>query len=148
MKQSYDNPLVLSYSFGIHDFGSGGDALAIKRPALGRDGRLATQCRIMAIHVAATETFNAVTTAGRIEVGTASDSDKFAEKSLGTLADTNGLDITDPETELFDNGYGGRGVILLDESGENIDQLEVTFVAPTGGTPAGQGYVMIAVAWW
>jgi hypothetical protein len=36
----------------------------------------------------------------------------------------------------------------VSSSGENISQLEVTLVAPTGGTPAGIAHTNITIAWW
>lgn len=143
----YDNPMRLSYNLGLHDFGTAGDALAIPVPAI-QGERTATMCRIDSIALSATETFTAVTTGAFVRIGTAADADKFAELAAGTLADTNGLDLTPGSTELKDNGYGGQGVVLLNSSGENISQLEVVFVAPTGGTPAGIAHVNIGIAWW
>jgi hypothetical protein len=85
-----------------------------------------------------------------VRIGTAADPDKFAELAAGTLADTNGLDISANNTsgELKDAGYGAPGVVLLNSSGENITQLEVALVAPTGGIPAGIAHTNITIGWW
>lgn len=139
---NYDQPMTISYSLGLHDYGAGGDALAI--PVLAG----ATWARIEEISLSATELFTTTTTGAFVRIGTAADADKFAELAAGTLADTNGLGLTAGSTELKDNSYGGKGVILLNSSGENITQLEVVLVAPTGGTPAGIAHTTIVVSWW
>jgi hypothetical protein len=138
--RSYDNPLTLSYSLGLHDYGAGGEATAIPVPGW------ATRCRIESISLLATETFTATTTEAFVRIGTAADADKFAELGASTLADTNGL--AKEYSDFVDNGYGGPGVVDCSSSGENISQLEVVLVAPTGGTPAGIAYTDIAVSWW
>ena len=144
---SYDNPMRITYNLGQHDYGAGGDALAIPVPLI-QGVRRAQRCRIESIALLATETFNAVTTQAFVRVGDGSDADKYAELGAGTLADTNGLDLTEESTELKDNGYGGKGVVDVSTSGENISQLEVALVAPTGGTPAGIAHTSITIAWW
>lgn len=141
MSQHYDNPLTVSYSMGEHDFGAGGDALAIQRPYGTNFARLRE------IHVAVTETFTADTTAGFVRVGTASDADKFAELNMGLAADTDGWGTNDDNDAIKAAG----NQIDLDrdgDSGASLDQLEVNFVAPTGGTPAGKGYVTLVIDWW
>lgn len=132
---SYDNGLAVSYGFGIHDFGAGGDALAIKPPQNLDVGRVED------IHVSVTETFNQVTTAGFIRLGTVADPDHYAELNMGAAADTDAYNLRDA---------GVISITTIDTSaqGENISQIEVAFVAPTGGTPAGMGYVTIVMSWW
>ena len=144
---SYDNPMRRNYGFGLYDFGAADEALAIPVPLV-QGVALASMCRIESIALSATETFTTTTTGAFVRIGTAADPDKFAELAVGTLADTNGLDLTAGSTELKDNGYGGTGIVLLNSSGENITQLELAFVAPTGGTPAGIAAVNIGIAWW
>lgn len=124
----YDNPQTVTYSFGEHDFGAAGDALAIK----GLPGK---KGKIRDIGVAVTETFNAVTTSAFIRLGTAADPDAYAELALGTAADTNYFNVLD-DTDA---------IIAADVPAST--QIEVAFVAPTGGTPAGKGYVNIVIDW-
>ena len=149
--QSYDNPQRMSYAFGIHDFGAGGEAWAIPVPA-GKQGCIIEE---IAIHCIG-ETFNSDTTSAAVQLGIAGTLDKFAELGAENLADTDaigiatGKDITaSPGTAdvLRDNSYGGKGVVLTSSAGDNITQIEVTFVAPTGGTPAGKGSVTIVLGW-
>ena len=133
---SYDNPLTITYSFGLFDFGGAGDITAIPVPY----GK--TRARVEEIYAMAAEVF---TTGGKIEVGTAADPNHYAQLLLLTTADTDGLGITAPTTELFDVSQGGKGVI--DITTEDIDQLEVVLTI-TGGTPTGQAFAGIVVSWW
>ena len=124
---SYSNPNRMSYSFGPIDFGAGGDVVSIQGPS-GKAGRL------IEIMVAATETFNAVTTQADVQVGTAADPDANALFQLGTLADTDSV-----------SAYGTSSIIDADIAADT--QVEVTFTAPTGGTPAGIAHVTIVIDW-
>jgi len=125
---AYDNPVTIAYSFGNHDFGTAGESFSFKGP-VGKQGKLKD------IIVSATETFNAVTTEAEVQVGTAADPDANALLGLGTLADTD--TVTAQETS---------GAII-DADIDADAQVEVTYVAPTGGTPAGMAYVTIVVDW-
>lgn len=130
----YELPDRRAYSFGIHDFGAGGDALEILGPA-GKKGRLVD------IMVSATETFNAVTTQGFVRVGSAADADEFGELSLGT---------TEADTAVLASAQPGG--LKTDSNGQSVlidadEDVQVAFVAPTGGTPAGMGYVQIWIDW-
>lgn len=140
MSQFYDNALPISYNLGLIDFGAGTVALAIQ-PPVGK-----TFGRIEDIHVAVTETFTTDTTPGYVRIGTASDADKFAELNMGTAAATDGFSTRDDSDAIkaaglrIDLGRDG-------DSGAALDQLEVAAVAPTGGTPAGIGYVTVVISW-
>lgn len=139
---SYDNALAISYNFGSHDFGAGAGAHAIQRP-YGKKF-----ARIEEIHLGPiTETFNAVTTPGFVRVGTASDADKFAELNCGTAAATDGYGTNDDPDAIK---AAGKAIDLdrAGDSGASMDQLEVTFVAPTGGTPAGIAVVTVVISWY
>lgn len=125
---AYDNPLSVTYSFGPIDFGAGGDAAAIRAPAGFENGR------IKHIGVAVTETFTADTTPGYVRIGTAADPDAYAELNMATAADT------DYHCERDDTDA------IINASVDST-QLEVAFVAPTGGTPAGIGHVNIVIDW-
>ena len=134
----YDDGQRISHSFGLFDYGGAGDATAIPVP------RGKTRCRIEDIILSAAEVF---TTGGKVEVGTAGDPNRYAELLIGTLADTEGLNVTDPDNELFDIGHGGKGVVDVSASGDNITQLEVVFTI-TGGIPTGQAWTTIVITWW
>jgi len=141
----YDNPLTITYGIGLTrevDIADGSViASAIQRP-LGM-----TMCRVEEIHVQVTETFNAVTTSAFIRIGTASDADKFAELDMGTAAATDGYGTNDDTDAIKDAGQ----FIDLNRDGDSsasLDQLEVTTLANTGGTPAGKGIIHIVLSWW
>lgn len=124
----YDKPQLITYGLGNHDFGTAGDSLSLRGPA-GKVGKL------VHVSVSATETFNAVTTSAKVQVGTAGDVDAYAELDIGTTADTDCVsEATDTDAIISD-------AIPADT------QVEVTLVAPTGGTPAGMGYVHIGIEW-
>jgi hypothetical protein len=138
----YDAPKQQSYNFGSHDFGAGAGAHAIQRPVGMVSGRVAE------IHVGPiTEVFNAVTTPGYVRIGTAADADKFAELNMGAAAVSDGYGTNDDPDAVKDAGK----FIDLNRDGDSgacLDQLEVTFVAPTGGTPTGIGVVAVMMEWW
>ncbi len=144
MSSNYDNPMRVSYNFGIHDFGAGSDALAIAVPT--GYGRAAIEL----IAVSATEAFNSVTTEAFVRLGTAADNDRYAELAIGDLANTNAVAVSNKEalgdTQLKDIGQGGKGIV--DIITEAISQIELNLVAPVGGTPAGQGYVTVVIGWY
>lgn len=125
---AYNNPYVVTYSFGEHDFGAGGDALAIKAPNGFTGGR------IIDVGVAVTETFTADTTPAYVRIGTSTDADAYVELNMGTAADTDYYNTQDDTDALIDADVTDT-------------QLEVAFVAPTGGSPAGKGYVNVVIAW-
>ena len=131
---SYDNPLTVCYNLGLFDFGNAGDATAIPVPY----GK--TRGRVEEIYAMVAEVF---TDGGKVEVGTAADPNHYAQMLLATTADTDGLGITTPATQLFDIGHGGKGV--FDITTEDIDQLEVTL---TTSTTTGKAFTGIVVSWW
>jgi len=142
--QSYDKPLVVTYQLGGEfDFGAGGDSFSIPVPT----GKVA--CRIESIAFSATsEAVANDTSTESVEIGTAADTDKFASFLIpdGT-ADTDS--VASDADDLVDNGYGGAGIVNVGSEGENISQLEVTYVQHTdSGTAAGIGYVHITIGWW
>jgi len=125
---AYENPTYVSYNFGIYDFGAASEALEINGPS-GKKGR------VYDVHVAATETFNEVTTPAYVRVGSATTADEFAELDLGSTADADALSAT--------NQTGALKAVNIDAD----EAVKVAFVAPTGGTPAGMGYVTIVIGW-
>jgi hypothetical protein len=130
--KSYDQPLVISYGYGVFDFAAAGLITAIPVP-LGK-----TRFRVEEISVQASEVF---TTGGKIELGTAADPNHYASLTIGTLADTVGLNVTN--AELFDIGHGGKGI--ADVVQEDITQIEVVF---TTSTTTGIGATTIVLGWW
>lgn len=117
-----------TYTFGEVDFGNGDSTFAILGPK-GREGI------VREVHVSSTETFTATTLQGKVQIGTAGKLTDYCNYSLGTLA----------------AGAGGSGsaagAIVKNKQLPADTQALVTCKAPTGGTPAGKGYVSITINW-
>jgi len=144
--RNYDNPFVITYGpLGIndssegdpeHDFGNGALTFYPQPPGGAGLGQ------VMDIQVSVSETFNAVTTAGLVQVGISGELDKYAELSMGTAAA--GASYGSYDVSIFDETESNPGFINFADDGATI----ITFVAPTGGTPAGKGYVFTTIGWW
>lgn len=136
--RSYDKPEFRSYYLGLVDFGAGGAADSIPVPSG------VTGARIVGASVnGLTEAFTADTTGAGLNIGTAVDADKFMAAVLPVVALTDSHDIggvTAAGTEIR-LGYDG-------DAGAALTQLEVTMVAPTGGTPAGIGLLNVTIGWY
>lgn len=126
----YDQPRTITYCFPTHDFGAGGDSISVRGPK-GKNGRLVGM-EVRAIG----EAFNAVTTPAHLLVGTAGDTDAYGDLNIGTLADTDSIN------EGIDTDA------IINEAIPADTQVEITFVAPTGGTPAGIGQAQVTIEWW
>lgn len=124
---SYSNPHVVTYTIPSVNFTSA-TATAIKAPKGYENGR------ILDVGVRVTTLFTAVTTPGYVRLGTTTDADAYAELNMGTAA----------ATDFYNTQNDTDAIIDADVTNT---QIEVTFVAPTGGTPAGVGDVVIVVAW-
>lgn len=120
-----------TYVFPNVDFGAGDSAQSFQGPK-GKTGRL------IDIHYSVTETFNSVTTDANTQIGTAADPDAYALFVQGDAAATDSVCGTDGTTDPD---------WLIDENIPADTQVEVTFTAPTGGTPAGIATVSITVDW-
>lgn len=129
---SYDNAYVVTYNFPALDVGAGTITRKIRVP------KGATGARVLDIHAFASETFSQTTTAARAQVGIAGDLDKFVDANLGALAAGNAFSLAD--------SVGAHKGVWHDGE-DDVSELTVTFVAPTGGTPAGIADFAIAVAW-
>ncbi len=123
---AYDNPKVITYSFGEIDVADAPEISAIKGPT-GMEGRILDIC------CSCTETFNAVSTSAFLRLGTGTDADAYAQMTMGTTADT----------DAFNTWTRGTTAVLPVDT-----QIEVAFIANTGGTPAGKGFYNIAIMWY
>lgn len=128
---SYSNPDRRSYVFPNVDFGAGDSAQSFQGPK-GKAGRL------IDIHYSVTETFNSVTTDAYTEIGTAADPNAYAHFVQGDAAATDSVSGQDGVTDTD---------WLIDADIPADTQVEMTFVAPTGGTPAGIATVTVWVDW-
>ena len=128
---SYSDPRPYTYSFGEIDFGalSTDERLVITGPS-GKQGT------IKEVLVSATETFTSDTTEGAVNLGSAAAGAQYVAMGLGTLANANDQRMTDTAADL-----------VLEAVPADTD-IHVTFVAPTGGTPAGKGFVQIMIEWY
>jgi hypothetical protein len=126
---TYSSPLVLTYKFPSHDFGAGADTRDIKGPP-GMKGRL-----VNTLLYNVTEAFTADTTPAYIRVGTTGDADLFNQTSCATTA-IDGVVSDSPDEDTYNVQMAADAIV------------RTSFVAPTGGTPAGIGEVQIAIAWY
>lgn len=126
---SYSNPDIVTYKFASHDFGAGAGATSFKAPAGYSKGRI-LDVGLMDI----TETFTNTTTPGYVRVGTAGDADAYAQLDCGVAA----------ATDTYNTQNDTDAIISADI---NNSQIEVAFIAPTGGTPAGIASAFVVVAW-
>ena len=124
---AYENPSCVTFQFGSHDFGAGAGALSFKLPK-GKVGRLVD---VGVTNI--TETFTATTTPAYFRVGTGADADAYAELNMSTAAATDTWNTVDDTNAIISSTLPAD------------TQIEVTMVAPTGGTPAGIGTPYVVV---
>jgi len=127
---AYATPLTVSHTFTSHDFGAGAGAVSIKGPK-GKRGYIED------IIAYSTETFTTDTTPAYIRIGTGSDADAYAEANLGETAATNTFVASADDVDA-----------IINPDLPEDEQVEVAFIAPTGGIPAGIANVTIVVSWY
>lgn len=128
---SYSNPNRRTYTFPGIAFGTSG-AQTLDNPK-GKAGR------IVSVQVVATVLFTAVTTPGRVDLGNSTTANAYGSLSLGTLAAAASL-----------SSEGTIGYASYTNTTRDIAAdvpLKVSFIAPTGGSPAGTGTVILTVDW-
>jgi len=137
--RNYDNPFIQSISGigGEHDFGAGALTYYVQPPKGAGLGQ------VHDIQVSVTETFTADSTAGLVQVGISGDLSKYAELSLGTAAAA-AASYGSYDKSIFTETDSNPGLINFATDGATI----ISYISPTGGTPAGKGYVFITIAWW
>ena len=138
--QGYDANFPVTYKFVAVNFGSGTTTQKLPIP---RSARFA---RILDIMVSCTTTFTQVTTAAAVQVGDGTTPNAFAQLSIGGLTAGNtisGRDVT-PQYGVWVANYIAGLNPAVGNAGV-LHDLVATFVAPTGGTPAGVGDVYIIV---
>ena len=125
----YANPnMSITYNFGLIDFGSDG-ATRIKGPK-GRKGRLRD------VGIGGNTLFTAVTTPAHIKLGTAATPAAYFDMTMGTLAADATLEASTDQPAAF---------ISRDRPVDT--DVKVYFTAPTGGSPAGKGFVSVTIDW-
>lgn len=123
-------PVTISYHLGSINFAGAPAAQALRGPK-GMTGRLRD------VFIMASTAFTADTTPAKIKIGTASDDDAYAlvEVPVTAATDTFMASYHDTNWELSSDP------IALDT------QIEVAFVAPTGGAATGTGLVTVVMDW-
>jgi hypothetical protein len=133
---AYDNAKAVCYPFPAVDF-STGSTKKLKIP------RGSAEARVMDILVSATVLFTQVTTPALVQVGDGTTPDIFASLTLGALAAGSTIGGSDVANGIFNAVYLAGNY----NSGAGLHDLIATFVAPTGGTPAGTATVIIVVGY-
>lgn len=135
MSRGYENPTTVCYSFPALAFGGTGSTSTIRSP------RGLVQGNIRDIHAAVTVLFTAVTTPAYVRLGYSGTAAYFAELSMGTAAASAGYNLRDA-------GTISRKIDLVNDATSGaLSGVLVTFVAATGGTPAGTATVTVVIDW-
>ena len=103
--------------------------------ATGRDGTIrlpkGKRGRLLEVTVLGTTLFTAVTTEGKLNIGSATDADAYASCGMGTLA-----------AKACYSATNNAGDIISADLPADTD-IKYATVAPTGGSPAGVGDIII-----
>lgn len=127
---AYDNETVVSYSLGSVNMATGSTQVIKPPKGLSRG-------RIIDVHAYVTVLFTQVTTPGYIRLGKSGTAAYYAEVNMGAAAATTAYN-------LRDNGTISRQIDLVADS---VNDVLVTLVAPTGGSPAGTAGITIVIGW-
>jgi hypothetical protein len=142
---SFSNPTNISYSFPV--------ALAnvtwtIQAP------RGMTSARMVDMNLATTTTWTATTTSSLLKVGYPNSLSAMGLLTFGTTAAGTALGLADqykrdsnPLSPVARLGAATNPVAVASESTEILGPVTVTYVANTGGTPAGAGVATVTLAW-
>ena len=133
----YDNLKAVSYSFAGVNLASGNVTKKLKVP------RGSQMARVLDILAAASVTFTQTTTPAVVQIGDGTTPDVFASLTLGALASGSTLGGGDVAGGVFKAVYLAGAY----NSGAGLHDLIATFVAPTGGTPAGTADFIIVVGY-
>jgi hypothetical protein len=137
---TYSNPLRVTYSFGSIAF-----TAAIAHQLLPPPGR--NWARVVDIHVRATVTFTNVTTGALVNLGTVASAARYATLNCAATAAATSINLG----SAGGTPYNEASVIfqkVIDLANDGTAFVQAQVVAPTGGSPAGTGYLDITLAWW
>jgi hypothetical protein len=146
MSNSYDNLTEVAYQFAAVNFATG----STQKLKIPRGSKLA---RVQDILVSGSVLFTAVTTPAQVQIGDGTTANAFGSLTIGALAAGNTIGASDVTGGLFGaaNTFGTAGAAVYlaanYNSGAGLHDLIATFVAPTGGTPAGTATVIIVVGY-
>lgn len=129
---SYGNPKPITYALGLQAPASAVVALRVKPPIRTNRGL------VVDIAAAVTVLFTAVTTPAFIRVGTVALPLRYASLNMGTAA---------INTSLTSRDVLGTIILDIDMARDSVTEIQLSTVAPTGGSPAGSAYMWITIAW-
>lgn len=133
----YDNLLEVTYAFAAVNFAT----TTTQKLPIPRTSKLA---RVLDIMVGqATVTFTQTTTPAAVQVGDGTTAAAFASLTIGGLVAGNTITGNDQAKGVWIANYLAGNY----NAGAGLHDLVATFVAPTGGTPAGTGTVYIVVGY-
>lgn len=132
--RSYDQPDLMSYNLGSVGFTTDGPFTIPVPPDC-------SGMRILGYAIStATVAFTADTTPAALQFGDGTTADKFGQLDADVIAAGSSLHVV---------GDGdGASADYASAAGGRLDEITVTVVAPTGGTPAGTGNVTVFMAWY
>jgi hypothetical protein len=146
MSSNYDSLTEVCYNFPSVNFATTTTA-KMKIP------RGAKMARVLDILVSATVLFTQVTTQAFVQIGDGTTANIFGSLGMGALASGNTIGASDVVGGLFgvSNQYGNAATAIYlagnYNGGAGLHDLVATFVAPTGGTPAGTGTVIVVMGY-
>jgi hypothetical protein len=133
---AYDSLIPVSYNFPALNFATGSTS-KLKIPNKAR------MARVLDILVAGTVLFTQVTTPASVQIGDGTTPNIFGQLTIGALASGTTIGAGDAT-----NGLSGAVYLAGNyNSGAGLHDLVATFVAPTGGAPAGTANVVIVVGY-
>lgn len=130
----YDNLKVVTYSFPAQSFATNGSAKLLVPKG-------AKMARVMDTLITCTTTFTQVTTPGILEIGDGTTANKFWSLTIGGLTAGNTMGAGDVTLPCFQSVYDAGAYVSA------LHDLTATFVAPTGGTPAGVANLLIVIGY-
>lgn len=136
---SYSNPLRVVYGFGLLVF-TVALTTSVKPPPRCVGGR------VVDIHVRVTVLFTNVTTGALVNVGTAGTAAKYAQLNMGAAAagvswnfrDTGGTPYVEANAAISSD---------INLARDAVTAIQIQVVPPTGGSPAGTGFLDVILAW-
>ena len=138
---SYSNPKRVSYSFPALNFAAAATRY-IKAP------KGCTRANIAGIMCSVTTLFTQTTTPGYFNVDDAVTTGRYASLNMGAAAAGTALCDGDVAGSIPVNGSStGPLDAGIDFDRDNITQIRVQAIAPTGGTPAGVADVHLTIDW-
>lgn len=136
---TYSQPVRVTYSYGLLNFATALTTTILPPPTCNAG-------RVVDIHVRVTTTFTQVTTPAYVQIGVNGTPAKYAQLNMGAAAAGSPYNLTStggtPYIEANAAIYSDINLVR-----DAVSQIQVTIVPPTGGTPAGAGYLDVALAW-